>query len=402
MYELFDTKPQKQLKLYDTTKTIYKKPSIDLLEIKQPQEKNIFIDYSEKIEKFYNIFKIDLKITKHIDSLSVSRFFGTIAGKTKINTIEKLTNELALFLGVKNVKISIDTINNSIIFEIPKKTRQVLYFRDIIQIEENKKGLQVALGKDLNNNIFKVNLCKMPHLLVAGTTGSGKSVFINSIILNLLYNYTPQELNLILIDPKKVELSMYDGIPHLKTEIATDTETAKKSLDYAIKEMLKRYKQLQNAKVRSIESYNEKASEKMPYLLIIIDELADLMLSEVKTKLGADLTGSPKLENKICRIAQMGRACGVHLIVATQRPSTDVITGLLKANIPSKIAFSVSNIYDSKTILDKTGAEKLTGNGDMYFKQVGSEELIRLQGAFISDTETEKIIEYIKGGLKNE
>ncbi len=402
MYELFNTKPEKILKIYDTTKTEYKKPSIDLLEAKTPQNENIFIDYSEQIEKFYNIFKIDLKITKYIDSLSISRFFGTITGKTKINTIEKLSNELALFLGVKNVKILIDTINNSIIFEIPKKTRQILYFRDIIQTEENKKGLQVALGKDLNNNIFKVNLCKMPHLLVAGTTGSGKSVFINSIILNLLYNYTPQELNLILIDPKKVELSIYDGIPHLKAEIATDTETAKKALDYAIKEMLKRYEKLQNAKVRSIESYNEKASEKMPYLLIIIDELADLMLSEVKTKLGADLTGSPKLENKICRIAQMGRACGVHLIVATQRPSTDVITGLLKANIPSKIAFSVSNIYDSKTILDKTGAEKLTGNGDMYFKQVGSEELIRLQGAFISDTETEKIIEYIKGGLKNE
>ena len=396
MYELFNTKPQKQLKIYDTTKTVYKKPSIDLLEAKKPQKENIFIDYSEKIETFYNIFKINLKITKYIDSLSVSRFFGTITGKTKINTLEKIANELALFLGVKNVKISIDSLNSAIIFEIPKKARQNLSFRDIIQQNENKKGLQVALGKDLNNNIFEVNLCKMPHLLIAGTTGSGKSVFINSIILNLLYNYTPQELNLILIDPKKVELLIYNNIPHLKTEIATDTETAKKALDFAISEMGARYQKLQKEKARSIESYNEKASEKMPYLLIIIDELADLMLSEIKTKLGADLTGTTKIDEKICRIAQMGRACGIHLIVATQRPSTDVITGLIKANIPSRVAFSVSNIFDSRTILDQAGAEKLTGNGDMYLKQIGSNELVRLQGAFVSDAEVEKIVNFIK------
>ena len=399
MYELFNTKPQKQLKIYDTTKNIYRLPSIDLLEAKKPEKENIFTDYSERIETFYKIFKIDLKITKYIDSLSISRFFAAIAGKTKINTIEKLSNELALFLGVKNVKISIDNLQNSIIFEIPKKTRQKLYFRDIIKQNENKKGLQVALGKDLNNNIFSIDLCKMPHLLIAGTTGSGKSVFINSIILNLLYNYTPQELNFILIDPKRVELSIYNNIPHLKTETATDTETAKKCLDFAIGEMMTRYEKMQGLKVRSIESYNEKSSEKMPYLVIIIDELADLMLSEVKTKLGADITGATKIDEKICKIAQMGRACGIHLLVATQRLSTDVITGLLKANIPSRVAFSVANIYDSKTILDKTGAEKLTGSGDMLFKEIGSDELVRLQGAFISDTETTKIIEYIRKGV---
>lgn len=402
MYKLFNTEQEKQLQTYNTNKH-YKKPTINLLKESAKKGQAFFIDHSEQIEKFYNIFKIDLKVTKYIDSLSVSRFYATIQGKTKINAVEKLTSELSIFLGVKNVNLIIDSINNCIIFEIPKKTRQNLVLKDIIKDNStNKKGLQVAFGKDLNNNIFKVDLCKMPHLLVAGTTGSGKSVFLNTIILNLLYNYTPQELNLLMIDPKKVELSIYKDIPHLKTEIATDTDTAKKVLDFAIDEMLKRYELLQQNKSRSIETYNEKSIHKMPYLLIIIDELADLMLSDIKTKLGSDLTGTTKIDEKICRIAQMGRACGVHLIVATQRPSTDVITGLIKANIPSRIAFSVSNLYDSKVILDQKGAEKLTGNGDMYFKQVGNDELIRIQGAFVSDDEVEKITDYIKGGFIDE
>lgn len=403
MYELFNTKPQKQLKIYNTNDKLYIKPPISLLEDNKPQKNNVFIDYSDKIKEFYKIFKIDLNITKYIDSLSVSRFYATIEGKTKINSIERLTNELAIYLGAKNVNVLIDSINNNIIFEIPKKTRQNLGFKDIIiQDSDKKEGLQVALGKDLNNNIFEIDLCKMPHLLVSGTTGSGKSVLLNTIILSLLYNYSPQELNLLLIDPKKVELSNYENIPQLRAEIATDTETARQTLDFAIKEMLSRYEILKQNKARNIESYNKQNANKLPYLVIVIDELADLMLSEVKTKLGLDLTGTQRIDEKICRIAQMGRACGVHLIVSTQRPSTDVITGLIKANIPSRIALSVSNIYDSKVILDRKGAEKLTGNGDMYYKQIGADELIRIQGAFIQDAEIEKIVNYIRGGIEDE
>lgn len=396
MYDLFNTGDKKSIKLYNTNDIKYKMPIPELLDHHETKEKIHIINYTNKLIEFYKMFNINIKITNYIKSLSVSRYYATFTGKTRIKSIESLTSELSIFLGTKNIKTTIDSLNNSIIFEIPNNTRQALYFTNIIKENTKKEGLQVCFGKDLNNNNYYVDLCKTPHLLISGTTGSGKSVFINNIILNLLYNYTPKELNLIMIDPKKVELSIYKNIPHLKAEIATETETAKKLLDYVIKEMYKRYELLQEQNTRNIENYNKKVNEKMPYLVIIIDELADLMLSDTKTKLGVDLIGQQRIDDKICRIAQMGRACGIHLIVATQRPSTDVITGLIKANIPSRVAFSVSNMYDSKVILDIKGAEKLTGNGDMYYKPIGNNDLVRIQSPFVSDEEVERIVNYIK------
>lgn len=348
-----------------------------------------FIDYSKQIEEFFKKNDIELTIKKYIQSYSVTRFFATT--ETKIIKIEKLVDDLGLYINIKNIKMSIDYESGSIVFEIPNKNRQVLYFKETLQDIENPKGLQVAIGKDLNNNTYNIDLCTTPHLLVAGTTGSGKSIFINTILLNLLNNYTSKELNLFLIDPKKVELSIYKNVEQVKA-ITSNLAGAKQILTNILNEIDKRYKLLENSNTRNIINYNKKVTNKLPYILIVIDELADILLQDKKNKFKDDIKGEMTLENLICRIAQIGRACGVHLIVATQRPSSDIITGLIKANIPSRIAFAVSNKVDSRVILDTSGAEKLTGKGDMLLKMVGDEEIHRLQGAYISDEEIENII----------
>ena len=353
----------------------------------------------KKIERFYKENKLNLTITKKVDGLQLSTFFAKIDCydiKT-INRILKLQSGLCLYLQKDNINIRQDNTSGCIVFEIPKEERSILSFEDLQKdYVKNESGLYINLGMNTNNDIYNLDLCKTPHLLVSGTTGSGKSVLINSILTSLLLNYTPQELELVLIDVKQVEFSIYKDIPHLLCESITNLTDTKAILNQCIKDINKRYETLKEKNYRNIQEYNRYNEDKMKYRLIVIDELAELFMLENKSKLRADIEGYDRIENQLCRIAQIGRACGVHLILATQRPSTDVITGLLKSNIPSRIALSVSSAVDSKVILDCTGAEKLTGKGDMLLKLVGNNNLTRLQSAFISNDEQNQYIDTIK------
>lgn len=356
-------------------------------------------DIKQKIIDFYKNYNINLSIAEPVKAYQVDRYPIKLdrTNKTRIANIEKLVDDLSAELGIKNIKFTTDFETGGIVFEIPKKDRKTLYLKDIdFPISGSQKGLQVCFGKDLNNNNYIVDLCSTPHLLIAGTTGSGKSVFINSILINLLNNYKKNYLEISLIDPKKVELSIYKNCEQVK-EIANDLKDSRTLLNNILFEIDYRYRQMESYNCRNIESYNKKViTTKFPYKLIIIDELADIILQdkkEISQKTKRGQIDVESLETMICRIAQIGRACGVHLIVATQRPSSDIITGLIKANIPSRVAFSVSSRIDSRVILDDKGAEKLTGKGDMLFKMVGDEEIHRLQGAFVSDEEIEKAVD---------
>lgn len=353
----------------------------------------------KKIERFYKENKLNLTITKKVDGLQLSTFFAKIDcyDIKIINRILKLQSGLCLYLQKDNINIRQDNTSGCIVFEIPKEERSILSFEDLQKdYVKNESGLYINLGMNTNNDIYNLDLCKTPHLLVSGTTGSGKSVLINSILTSLLLNYTPQELELVLIDVKQVEFSIYKDIPHLLCESITNLTDTKAILNQCIKDINKRYETLKEKNYRNIQEYNRYNEDKMKYRLIVIDELAELFMLENKSKLRADIEGYDRIENQLCRIAQIGRACGVHLILATQRPSTDVITGLLKSNIPSRIALSVSSAVDSKVILDCTGAEKLTGKGDMLLKLVGNNNLTRLQSAFISNDEQNQYIDTIK------
>ena len=353
----------------------------------------------KKIEQFYKDNKLNLSIIKRVDSLQLSTFFGKIdCYDTKvINRIIKLQNGLCLYLQKDNINIRQDNTSGCIVFEIPKEKRDILTFEELQKdYVKDSNGLYVNLGIDTQNNIYNLDLCKTPHLLISGTTGSGKSVLVNSILTSLLTNYAPSELELILIDVKQVEFSIYRGIPHLLCDTITDLKGTKVVLQDCIDNINERYETLKENNCRNIQEYNRINTDKMKYRLIVIDELAELFMLENKSKLRADLEGYDRIENQLCRIAQIGRACGVHLILATQRPSTDVITGLLKSNIPSRIALSVSSSVDSKVILDCVGAEKLTGKGDMFLKLIGARDLTRLQSAFIGDKEQIEYIDIIK------
>ena len=273
---------------------------------------------------------------------------------------------------------------------MPNKKLDGVQLRDVLEAEAFAAApskLTVGLGKDIGGQTILADLSKMPHLLVAGATGSGKSVCINTLITSILFKATPEEVKFILIDPKMVELSSYNDIPHLMVPVVTDAQKAASVLNWSVREMENRYAKFAQAGVRDLRHYNEAAAEeeKMPAIVIIIDELADLMM-----------VASHDVEDAICRLAQKARAAGLHLVLATQRPSVNVITGLIKANIPSRISFAVSSITDSRTILDRGGAEKLLGNGDMLFSPVGAAKPLRVQGAFISDEEIERLIEYIR------
>lgn len=352
-----------------------------------------------KIEQFYKGNKINLSIIRKVESLQLTTFFSKIDCydiKT-INKIIKLQNALCLYLQIDNINIKQDNTSGCIVFEIPKDKRGVLSFTELQKdYIKDRNGLYVNLGMSTKNEVYNLDLCKTPHLLIAGTTGSGKSVLINSILTSLLLNYSPSELELILIDVKQVEFSIYKDIPHLLCKTITNLTDTKVVLSQCIDDINKRYERLKNTNCRNIQEYNRISETEMKYRLIVIDELAELFMLENKSKLRADLEGYDRIENQLCRIAQIGRACGVHLILSTQRPSTDVITGLLKSNIPSRIALSVSSAVDSKVILDSLGAEKLTGKGDMLLKLIGNSETTRLQSAFISDEEQKEYIDTIK------
>ena len=354
---------------------------------------------AKKIEQFYKENKINLTIIKKVDGLQLSTFFSKIDcyDVRTINKIMKLQSALCLYLKVNDINIKQDNTSGCIVFEIPKKDRKTLSFDKLQEsYVKNQNGLYINLGANTQNEIYDMDLCKTPHLLISGTTGSGKSVLINSILTSLLMNYTPKELELVLVDIKQVEFSIYKGIPHLLCDTITDLKDTKVILSECIENINKRYEILKENDCRNIQEYNRINDNKMKYRLIVIDELAELFMLENKSKLRADLEGYDRIENQLCRIAQIGRACGVHLIVATQRPSTDVITGLLKSNIPSRICLSVSSAVDSKVILDTTGGEKLQGKGDMLLKLIGKNDLTRLQSAFIGDKEQIDYIDIIK------
>ncbi|GAF21233.1 cell division protein FtsK [Bacillus sp. JCM 19047] len=340
------------------------------------------------LEETLQSFHVDAKVVNRTKGPAVTRFEIQPARGVKVNKITNLTDDIKLSLAAKDIRIEAPIPGkNAIGIEVPNRTSNPVMLREILRrdvFRNPSSPLTAALGLDISGNPVVTDLNKMPHGLVAGATGSGKSVCINSILISLLYKASPEELKLLLVDPKMVELAPYHDIPHLLAPVITDPKQATASLKWVVQEMERRYELFSQMRVRDIEKYNERY-EKLPYILVVIDELADLMMV------------SPQdVEDAICRIAQKARACGIHLLLATQRPSVDVITGLIKANIPTRIAFSVSSQTDSRTILDMGGAERLLGKGDMLFHENGASKPVRVQGTFVSDDEIEAVIDYVK------
>lgn len=341
------------------------------------------------LEQTLSDFKVRASVVAVTRGPSVTRFELEPAPGVKVSSVVNLADDIALKLAAPGVRIEAPIPGKAAIgIEVPNLKNDTVFFKEVVDCEavKNSSGkLAIGLGKDISGNIITADLSKMPHLLVAGSTGSGKSVCINTIIAGLLYKYSPDYVKLILVDPKVVELSNYNGIPHLLTPVVTDSKKAASALHWAVAEMERRYKAFAESHVRDISSFNEHAEEKMPFIVIIIDELADLMM-----------VAKVDVEDAILRLAQKARAAGIHLILATQRPSVDVITGIVKANIPSRIAFAVSSQTDSRTILDMGGAEKLLGKGDMLFYPIGINKPVRVQGAFVSDDELNRVVDFIK------
>lgn len=346
-----------------------------------------------RLEDAIQSFGISATISDVTRGPTVTRYDFELEQGIKLSKITNLSDDIALALGVSSVRIApIPNRISTVGIEVPNRQTGAVYLRDIIdtpKFRSAKSNLTVALGKDIGGEGILGNISKLPHLLIAGTTGSGKSVCMNSLIISLLYKSRPEDLKLIMIDPKMVELGVYNGIPQLYIPVVTDPKKAAGALQWAVVEMLKRYRLFSEIGVRDLDGYNDhKRAEQdrtLPRVVIVIDELADLMMA-----------ASKEVEESICRVAQMGRAAGMHLIIATQRPSADVITGLMKANIPSRIAFAVSSGLESRIILDQQGAEKLVGNGDMLYSPIGTRKPTRIQGAFVSDEEREDVIQFIK------
>lgn len=339
-------------------------------------------------------FGISTRLCDITSGPAVTRYELEPSAGVKISRITGLADDIALRLATTGVRIEAPIPNKAAVgIEVPNKARRVVGLRSLLDTPEFRgaKGkLSVALGQDIEGHIVLADLAKMPHLLIAGTTGSGKSVCTNSMIQSVLFRATPDEVKMILIDPKKVEFDIYNGIPHLLVPVVTDPRKAAGALSWAVNEMLKRYQMFADTKVRDIGGYNELARRKgefkpLPLILIVIDELADLMMAAAN-----------EVEDSICRLAQMARAAGMHMVIATQRPSVDVITGLIKANIPSRLALTVASAVDSRTILDAGGAEKLLGYGDMLFMPVGQSKPLRVQGCFVTNQEIERVIDFVK------
>lgn len=345
-------------------------------------------------------FGVESRIINISRGPSVTRYELQPAAGVKISKITNLADDIALNLATAGVRIEAPIPNKPAVgIEVPNKNNSIVKIREIIDSQafsNSKSKISMALGKDISGEQRVTDIAKMPHGLIAGATGSGKSVCINSMIMSILYKATPEEVKLLLIDPKVVELSIYNGIPHLIVPVVTDPRKAAGALGWAVMEMERRYKLFDEYHVRNLSGYNEQAAKRddmmpLPHIVIVIDELADLMM-----------TSPREVEDSICRIAQKARAAGMHMIVATQRPSVDVVTGLIKANIPTRIAFAVSSQVDSKTIIDIGGAEKLMGKGDMLFFPTGAIKPERIQGCFVSDTEVEKVVNYLKSDHRNE
>ena len=383
----------------DTPSKPYKFPPVTLLNKGSRTSKtkgDELIETANKLKETLSTFGVEVSIDPANCSKgpAVTRYELTPAPGVKVSRIVSLSDDIKLSLGAADIRIEAPIPGKSAVgIEVPNSESSSVPFRDLIESAEfhnSKSNLAFAVGKDLSGQVVISDIAKMPHLLIAGATGSGKSVCINTIIMSILYKAHPEDVKLILIDPKVVELSVYNGIPHLLLPVVTDPKQASASLHWGVSEMEDRYKKFADAGVRDLKGYNEKAAEdptitKLPQVVIIVDELADLMMVAGK-----------EVEESICRLAQLARAAGIHLIIATQRPSVDVITGLIKANMPSRIAFSVSSGIDSRTILDSNGAEKLLGKGDMLFFPQGMNKPSRVQGCFVSDNEVLDVVDFIK------
>ena len=376
----------------------YEYPPIELLS--KPDKKKLkggakaLTDTATKLQKTLYSFGVSAKVENVSVGPAITRYELKPAEGVRVSKIANLADDIALNLAAETIRIEAPIPGKQAVgIEVPNKEKEAVHLREVLESEEfqnNKSKLTVALGKDVAGNIQLADIAKMPHVLIAGSTGSGKSVCINTIISSIIYNAKPSEVKMVMVDPKVVELSVYNGIPHLLIPVVTDPKKAAGALAWAVQEMDNRYNLFAAKGVRDIKGYN-KAIEKeegqgtLPQIVIIVDELADLMMVAAKD-----------VEEAICRLAQKARAAGMHLVFATQRPSVDVITGLIKANVPSRIAFAVSSQVDSRTILDSVGAEKLLGKGDMLFFPTGFPKPVRVQGAFVSDEEVEKIVGFVK------
>ena len=376
----------------------YEYPPIELLS--KPDKKKLkggakaLTDTATKLQKTLYSFGVSAKVENVSVGPAITRYELKPAEGVRVSKIANLADDIALNLAAETIRIEAPIPGKQAVgIEVPNKEKEAVHLREVLESEEfqnNKSKLTVALGKDVAGNIQLADIVKMPHVLIAGSTGSGKSVCINTIISSIIYNAKPSEVKMVMVDPKVVELSVYNGIPHLLIPVVTDPKKAAGALAWAVQEMDNRYNLFAAKGVRDIKGYN-KAIEKeegqgtLPQIVIIVDELADLMMVAAKD-----------VEEAICRLAQKARAAGMHLVIATQRPSVDVITGLIKANVPSRIAFAVSSQVDSRTILDSVGAEKLLGKGDMLFFPTGFPKPVRVQGAFVSDEEVEKIVGFVK------
>lgn len=371
-------------------------PSVTLLgkpKTGEAFDKKAIRDTAVKLQKTLASFGVEAKVTNITKGPTVTRYELTPNTGVKVSKIVNLSDDIALNLEAKSIRIEAPIPGKAAVgIEVPNKTSEAVTLREVIEsdvFDNAESKLTFALGKDAAGNICVGDIAKMPHVLIAGATGSGKSVCINSIIVSILYKAKPSEVKMILIDPKMVELSGYNGIPHLLIPVVTDPKKAAGALNWAVQEMVKRYSLFASVGVKDLKGYNKiiekKEGAKLPQIVIIVDELSDLMM-----------VAPNDVEDAICRLAQMARAAGMHLIIATQRPSVDVITGIIKANVPSRIAFTVSSQVDSRTILDSAGAEKLLGKGDMLYFPTGEIKPLRMQGAFISEKEIEKIVDSIK------
>lgn len=377
-------------------------PSVDLLTKPEKGDSSVSDEElkkrAKKLQDTLESFGVGAKVTNVSCGPTVTRFELQPDQGVKVSKITALADDIKLNMAAEEIRIEAPIPGKAAVgIEVPNETTSMVHFRDVVengQFKKHKSKLSFAVGKDIGGQVVVTDIAKMPHLLIAGATGSGKSVCINTLIMSILYKASPDDVKLIMVDPKVVELSCYKGIPHLLIPVVTDPKKASAALQWAVQEMTERYKKFADIGVREIVGYNERIKaveyaederfQKMPQIVIIVDELADLMM-----------VASKEVEEAICRLAQLARAAGIHLVIATQRPSVNVITGLIKANVPSRIAFAVSSVVDSRTILDGGGAEKLLGKGDMLFYPSGFPKPVRVQGAFVSDEEVNRVVSFI-------
>ena len=391
-----DIKLQENSEVEKNFNNKYNSPSLEILDNdksgnqKKRNQSNIE-ERSDLLEKVFADFNIQISVVNVKLGPVVTLYEILPAAGIKINTIINLADDISRSMGVGAVRIAQIFGTQYLGVEVPNDQRESVTIKELLSDQNFKSTthkIPICIGKDISGNIEVIDLSKTPHLLVAGTTGSGKSVFINTLLASLLYKFSPSQLRLILIDPKMLELSVYNDIAHLLTPVVTEPKKAIIALKWVCKEMERRYSMMNEEGTRNLEGYNQKASEKLPYIVVFIDEMADLMM-----------TAGKEVEHYVQRLAQMARACGIHLVMATQRPSVDIITGSIKANFPSRVSFQVASKYDSRTVLGEIGAEQLLGNGDMLMTKNGA-NLIRYQSAFISDNEVNKLILEIKRSQK--